>query len=155
MTHNCKICNKEAASFNSLSKHLKAHKLSSKEYYDKYLGGCRGCETCGNPTDYRDLNQGYSQYCSNRCSSEVLKYKQWDDPERRSKLSAAMKGNTISRGRPLGSKNVNPYPMTDAVIRRIKDQSAINGRPFPREITEQELAAMDRGMEKIINGVWG
>ncbi len=64
----CKICNREFKSIQSLAKHVKRmHSLSSEDYYLKYLG-VRGRCTCGQPTKYRNMADGYSSHCSAKCS---------------------------------------------------------------------------------------
>jgi len=56
----------------SLARHIRDnHKLSSKEYYDIYIGKENSgiCIECGKETKYRSLNKGYSEFCSKKCSS--------------------------------------------------------------------------------------
>ena len=69
----CKFpnCNKELKNLNSLSKHIKIHKISSQQYYDKFIKSDNEdkCLECGNVTTYMDLRQGYRKYCHNPCPS--------------------------------------------------------------------------------------
>lgn len=74
-------CNKELKNLNSLSKHIKIHKISNRQYYDMFmkLDGEGKCLECGNDTTYMDLRQGYRKYCHNPCPSptelsKVLEY---------------------------------------------------------------------------------
>jgi hypothetical protein len=66
----CKICNESFKNLKSLSAHFNIkHKLSSKEYYDKYLikDGDGKCSVCNNETTYRNLGVGYLSNCSTKC----------------------------------------------------------------------------------------
>jgi hypothetical protein len=71
----CKLCGKECRDFKGLSSHLsRAHKISSKEYYDTYLkkdgeGVCK----CGKETVFENINIGYRIYCSASCSAKYSK----------------------------------------------------------------------------------
>lgn len=69
----CKICNKEFKNLNALCTHFqKLHKLSAKEYYDRFIKvpGEGICKVCGNPTNFSNkLRYGYSQFCSQYCAS--------------------------------------------------------------------------------------
>lgn len=65
----CQICGKKYKSFKSIGNHLKSHKISKNEYYDKFLkkdneGICIGC---GNQTNFISLTKGYYNYCSRKC----------------------------------------------------------------------------------------
>jgi len=87
----CQICEKY---FNmiSLSNHIKKHKISVKEYYNKFLKkDDEGfCLTCGKETRFEGLKNGYLKSCSIRCftKTEIFKYKcqevskrRWQDKE--------------------------------------------------------------------------
>ena len=65
----CQICQREFNNYVSLANHLKVHHISSKAYFDKYLKKRSDgtCLTCGKPTSFRNLEQGYSKYCSSKC----------------------------------------------------------------------------------------
>lgn len=78
----CLICKKEFSK-NGLKYHIsQTHKISSKDYYDKYFkkegeGICK----CGKETVFRGLYEGYRKYCSlsclgkNRIISQITKDK--------------------------------------------------------------------------------
>lgn len=69
----CALCSKEFSTANSLCKHIvKAHKLKTKEYYDKFLrtAGEGRCLTCGAPTNFQDFAHGYYKFCSHACSAK-------------------------------------------------------------------------------------
>jgi hypothetical protein len=76
----CKICNSQTTyGIETFAKyHLKKiHGLTSKEYYDQTKQYNEGlCKVCGNPTFFRNINEGYNIFCSNKCAvsdSEQLK----------------------------------------------------------------------------------
>ena len=73
----CKICGKEFKTLDPIGLHLKKfHNMTHKEYYDKfYKKPDEGfCKTCGNPTIFRKLCEGYKQFCSSTCAS---RNKEW------------------------------------------------------------------------------
>lgn len=82
--NNCKIC---GINTKKLGLHLKAHKISPKEYYDKYLKKENEgiCPVCGKPTVFLGVIYGYRQHCSTSCSTF--------DP----KVKAKNKATTIAR----------------------------------------------------------
>jgi|GEM_PF-2468636 len=70
MNITCKLCGKELRSSRLLVAHVRhIHKLSSKEYYDKFLkrNGEGLCKICNKETSYFDISNGYKKYCSIRC----------------------------------------------------------------------------------------
>lgn len=118
----CLICDKEFQHHNALTNHLKLHNLNSKSYYDKYLKreGEEFCNVCGVLTRYRGFIKGYTLNCHS-CASRLSAQKQWSGKKgqnRKKSLSSKMKNNTQSKGRPKGSKNKNPYPMSEKVLDR-------------------------------------
>ena len=64
----CKICNKEV----DLRTHIRTHKISAKDYYDKYLKNKDEgiCPVCGNQSKFISVGQGYHHYCSNVCQQK-------------------------------------------------------------------------------------
>lgn len=82
----CIICKREFKSLASLGKHIKGtHNIISEDYYVNYLNNERGKCRCGNPTKYRNLNIGYLNSCSYKCSyhnSEVTKKRESTNLER-------------------------------------------------------------------------
>ena len=65
----CQIC---GMFHENISGHVRNfHKMSSKNYYDKYLKqpGEGICPTCGKPTSYINFTIGYRKHCSTKCSS--------------------------------------------------------------------------------------
>lgn len=68
----CEICNRECKNFISLSSHVSyIHKLSSKEYYDKYLKqeDEERCSECKKETKFVSISKGYRKFCSSKCSN--------------------------------------------------------------------------------------
>lgn len=63
----CQICNKN---YVQLGNHLLEHKLTAKEYYDKYLRKPNEgyCIICGKDTKFKTIRIGYiGKYCSHKC----------------------------------------------------------------------------------------
>lgn len=81
----CKECGAELEDSRKLSLHIIKHKLSSKDYYDKYLKTPNEgvCQCCGKPTKFRNLREGYRKWCSRACKDK--------DPAFRKTLSDAVK----------------------------------------------------------------
>lgn len=71
----CKICDKEFYNNYALSRHLKKHQLTSKQYYDIYLSEEKNkCKMCNSNTIFRSIIDGYSTYCSVKCRSNDKEY---------------------------------------------------------------------------------
>ena len=66
----CKICGMLMTS-NSTNHVRNFHKMTSKDYYDKYFKSeDEGiCPVCGKQTIFIDFNRGYRKHCSTTCSS--------------------------------------------------------------------------------------
>lgn len=113
----CQICNKEFGTYKSLSPHIqKLHKISTKNYYDIFLKKDKEdiCN-CGSQTSYLTIRSGYHSRCS-YCAKEASKItcsKRLKDPN-----------STFKRGNRKGSKNINPYPLTEKVIKQRLNMSA-------------------------------
>lgn len=83
----CEICKQDVS---ILGRHLnKSHKdISHEEYYNKYLKKDENegiCPTCGKPTKFLGLTNGYRGHCSTRCSTldkDVIKKKRSTNLER-------------------------------------------------------------------------
>ena len=69
----CEICGREFDSLIKLSKHTHVHKISTQEYYDKYLkkDGEDICnkDSCNSTTRFYGMVLGYSDFCSRKCSA--------------------------------------------------------------------------------------
>lgn len=72
----CEICKKEYSKPKSFSSHLRKHKISLKDYYDKWLkteddGICKN-EKCNKETKFSGrLKTGYYKYCSTTCCNKA------------------------------------------------------------------------------------
>lgn len=67
----CEICGKELSKL-GLPRHIATHKISTKDYYDKYIkyDKLEGiCPTCSKPTKFLGISSGYRHHCSVTCSS--------------------------------------------------------------------------------------
>lgn len=67
----CKICGEQIYQKHLVQYHTKKHKISHKEYYDKYLKQLNEdiCPVCGKHTKFLSIWSGYSKHCSVTCSS--------------------------------------------------------------------------------------
>ena len=72
LTYICKICGFESFNNNGLISHItQTHKLSSKEYYDKFFKTENEgiCPVCGKETQFIKFSRGYHKTCSYSCAS--------------------------------------------------------------------------------------
>jgi hypothetical protein len=70
MKFTCQICQKEYPTLSHLSRHINNHKITKKEYYDKYLKKNHEgiCPICHSLTSYTNKWQNaYKIYCSEKC----------------------------------------------------------------------------------------
>ena len=74
----CKLCNKEFDGTRNFTGHLKLHKISSREYYDKFLKKPDDgiCQVCGKSTVFFKFANGYRKTCSDECYRQ-LSVKNW------------------------------------------------------------------------------
>lgn len=69
----CLICSHNSPNYRGLGNHIKkAHNMSTKEYYDKYLKKKNEdiCPVCGNKNKFINLNAGYNRVCSVSCGQK-------------------------------------------------------------------------------------
>ena len=66
----CQICGQFCKNLQSLHTHIRLHKISDRDYYDKYLkqDGDGFCPMCNKPTKFYGL-RGYKRYCSMSCAT--------------------------------------------------------------------------------------
>ena len=122
---NCPICAKSFKSIRGLMPHIKCHSHNSKSLYDEFKkkedeGLCRCCKKT---TKYIDYMKGYREFCSTKCSSNIVVKEYWDSKteeviERKNKHKEQFKKYQNMNGRPKGTKNKNPYPQTSEVLSR-------------------------------------
>jgi endogenous inhibitor of DNA gyrase (YacG/DUF329 family) len=93
----CEICGKEFKNCKSLARHLRTHKITSKEYYDKFLKkedeGI--CPICGKETSFKNIREGYCKFCSKKCAKKGKNnpnYGKHLSEETKKKISDANKG---------------------------------------------------------------
>lgn len=68
----CNICKKEFNNVNGLAKHIRNHNISKKEYYDIYIKEVSQICKCGAAKKFRNLGEGYREYCSPKCRSNHI-----------------------------------------------------------------------------------
>ena len=68
----CKICNKEVKNLGLHIAQAHKNKITTKEYYDKYLKQSDEgiCPVCGKITSFISFSKGYAECCSIQCSSK-------------------------------------------------------------------------------------
>ena len=73
----CEECGKCCQDFKGLATHLRYEKIKSRDYYDKWIKSPENgiCKHCGKETKFWNLNHGYREYCSNRCSRDSMEVK--------------------------------------------------------------------------------
>jgi hypothetical protein len=97
----CEICGREFKNYISLGQHLRACKITSNEYYDRFLrkDGEGICPICGKETTYLNLGKGYRKFCSNKCARSGKNnpmFGKHHSEETREKMSDAKKGRRLS-----------------------------------------------------------
>jgi hypothetical protein len=141
----CQICGREFETPKKFSSHLRyVHKISSHEYYDKYmkLETDGTCLYCGKETTYVDLIIGYKKYCSTTCSARsplvqkkksatCLKNFGVESPLRSQAVKDAFKATCLER---FGSEN----PSQSQMIQEKKKETCRknHGTDYPMESQE-------------------
>lgn len=95
----CKICGELTV----LSKHIRKHNLTTKEYYDKYLKKDNEgiCPVCNKETKFLGIEQGYAKFCSNKCHA--------NDPESKNNLSLILKNKSLNEKKLIREKQINTW----------------------------------------------
>jgi len=78
----CFICDKKFEGYQRLSTHIRTHKLTKHQYYDKYLKSKDEgvCPTCGNPCKFASISEGYRYHCSISCAkNDPLVHKKYEN----------------------------------------------------------------------------
>lgn len=68
----CKICNKELQHLKALTSHIKAHHITSQEYYDQFIltdENEKKCKVCKQPVSFINMIRGYCKHCSTACTA--------------------------------------------------------------------------------------
>lgn len=72
----CQICHKMFGNINGLGKHIHAnHQIERKQYYDLYVGIVSSTCICGSEKKFRNIAQGYREFCSPKCRSKHIVHK--------------------------------------------------------------------------------
>jgi len=130
----CRICGNVCKSLSGLSKHIKMHNLSNKEYYDTYLKKYRE-EYCNNPSCYNFVNymgfHGYQKHCSTRCSTL--------NPETQTQMKSTMVEN----------HGVEYALQSDKIFSKMKQKNLENhGTEFPVRLEESKEKSKKTSLEK-------
>jgi hypothetical protein len=134
----CKVCGRECANYLGLSSHLRTHKITSKEYYDRFLKkeGEGICPVCGKETSFINLREGYHKFCSNKCANSKENHSMFGkhhSKEAREKISNAMKGEN--------NPNYGKHPSRET---RKKMSNTHKGKRCPEE-TKKKISSANRG----------
>ncbi len=145
---NCEICGRECKNFIALSQHVKKHKLTSQEYYDKYLSSSSEhlCKYCGKPvTTFKDINRGYNTVCSVECSRQhVFKNLSQQSRDKAAKTKLDRYGSATYNNSQKRAATVAGY--TEEQKQAIKDK---------RQITCQQRYGVNTPMESaIVRETW-
>jgi hypothetical protein len=108
----CKVCGKEFENYRSFGDHLRVHKITSKEYYDKFFKkeGEGICLVCGKETTFISLKRGYHKFCSRRCVNKGEynpNYGKHRSEETKKKISDAKKGKMTGEKNPNYGKHLS------------------------------------------------
>lgn len=134
----CQICGKEIKSNNHFNK---AHNITVKTYYDKYLKSeeVGQCKICGKETSFIGITTGYRLYCSVKCSQ--------NDPEVRAKVLETTQKNLMNN---YGVINVQQIPEVQektkqTCLKKYKTEYAIASHQVQEKIknTIQENYGVD------------
>jgi very-short-patch-repair endonuclease/endogenous inhibitor of DNA gyrase (YacG/DUF329 family) len=113
----CEICNNKFKNYNSIAAHIRhQHKITSKEYYDKYLKkDYEGkCPLCTEVTKYINISLGYKKYCRKCNNPKTLEQYIKIHGENKGKLffdNHCLKIKENTKGINLGEKNgMYKYP---------------------------------------------
>lgn len=86
----CEICKNE---FKDKQHITRFHKISLKDYYDKYLKredeGI--CLCCGKETTFYNLKRGYRKCCSQSCGAKIGQTNRYKNPEERLKTANSIR----------------------------------------------------------------
>ena len=67
----CAICGKDDIKPLGFGSHLKQHNYTNQQYYDEFIHESDGkCLTCGKPTRFVSIVEGYKQFCCQKCSMQ-------------------------------------------------------------------------------------
>lgn len=69
----CEICKCKLKNINGLAKHItNRHAITKEDYYKIYINKISDVCVCGTKKKFRNLGEGYRQYCSVKCRSKNI-----------------------------------------------------------------------------------
>lgn len=157
---NCIICGKYYENATAFSLHLKIHKITSNDYYDKYLKTENEgfCKICNKKTKLYSITVGYRPYCSIKCKNldKKLKEKIKNTNEQRyggtgfASQELAIKGKETCL-RLYGNKNYNNY---DQIIKTCLERYGVDN-PSKSDIIKikRENTKLERYGDKYFNNI--
>lgn len=112
------------------------HKISGKEYYDKYIGtNVALCPICGTEPSFVSIDRGYGKYCSKKCMFSSVDY--------RKQQSLIHVGHRVSRDTAQKiSKTLMGHPMSIETNKKISNSK--KGTKMSRE-TISKMSASGSG----------
>lgn len=142
----CKICNKIFKNLNSLGKHLyNSHSnITAEEYYVTHIGKVSNVCICGNRKKFRNLGEGYREYCSVKCRSnntEPARY--WagkKQPEEMIKKRISNTDQALKESKKV-ENNLKKYGVSNvAQIPEVRNTLSLSGlgRKNPRKDGQQQ-----------------
>lgn len=130
----CKICGQSFEKRAQLTSHIQySHKeYNSKTYYDKFLKkeGEGFCKTCGKPTLFKGLFNGYQTYCGIKCA--------WQDPEVKDRRAKTNSTKTAEEKAEWRKKNIEAHRNE-------------NGKCISDEETAKRKAISENSFTKYLN----
>lgn len=169
LTYICKICGKESVNNNGLISHItQTHKLSSKEYYDKFFKKENEgiCPVCGKETQFIKFSLGYRKTCSYSCAStnnaedrKQVRHNNYDgkyfSKEGREKLNKIASETAERRNKENLENLKQKYNITDDTITSISQIQQIKNKKEQTNIEKYDvknsfLVKDENGIEKRI-----
>jgi hypothetical protein len=138
----CKICGKDFKDYRGIAGHLKLHKITAQEYYDKFLRKeAEGiCPICGRETSFRNINKGYCKFCSHKCA----KFGKYCSEETRKKISSSLKDKMAGKKHPLSGRH-----LSEETKKKISDANKGENNPnygkHRSEETRKKLSDANKG----------
>jgi very-short-patch-repair endonuclease/endogenous inhibitor of DNA gyrase (YacG/DUF329 family) len=161
----CEICGRKFNNYRSFSQHLRSHKITAKDYYDKFLKKENEgiCPICGKKTDFYSISRGYAKFCSHRCArfgrrlskESKIKISESHKGKRRSantrkKLSEANKGKHLSEETKKKISETNKGKIKSEETRK-KMSKAQKGKIISEE-TRKKLSKANKGKNNYMFG---
>lgn len=166
----CEICGKEFKNIGLLGRHIRFCKITSKEYYDKYIKkDDEGiCPVCGEETKFQSLTKGYYRLCGGNCKykdketkkkrkeTNIKKYgvenvSQLNDVKNKKRDTLINTFSSFDNYKDILSNNMkNNNPMHDDVIRN-KHKDIMNDENLKEKIRKSSMESRRVNYYKIFN----